>query len=293
MYDSNDRLSDIVFKKKKKFFHHRYASSQTSGTPNPASRPRNHPMSSRNCAKTEKHSRPTVYIEQYSYYPPLHIILRTTHVLFLHGRTRISQTASSARVTSDSHFYTTYHTEVLLVYGISTIMASQQQRHEQKQRQQHQQGGGVSLGKGAWDVDANREIPPEREAVVFEETPTFEFAFNGLPTIPPRRDNDHLSFFCGGCRYRVRASVFDTVRDTKRRLWEGGLGRGGDMNTGKRKVIERWEDVVLVFAGKRMVEDEKALSEYGVPPGCKCLVAIDKRLLQPGNKPDADSAYWN
>ncbi len=25
-------------------------------------------------------------------------------------------------------------------------------------------GGSVSLGKGAWDCDANREIPPEKEA---------------------------------------------------------------------------------------------------------------------------------
>ena len=31
---------------------------------------------------------------------------------------------------------------------------------------------GVSLGKGAWDCDANEEIPPEKEAEVFEEIAT-------------------------------------------------------------------------------------------------------------------------
>ena len=31
---------------------------------------------------------------------------------------------------------------------------------------------GVSLGKGAWDCDNNCEIPPEREAEVFEEIAT-------------------------------------------------------------------------------------------------------------------------
>lgn len=149
----------------------------------------------------------------------------------------------------------------------------------------------VSLGKGAWSVDANAEIPPDSEAFVFEEIATMDIPFNGLPTIPPRKDNDHLSFFFGGCRYRVKSTVEETVRDTKRRLWNGGLGRGGDMSTGARKKVERWEDLALFFAGEAM-EDEKTLSEYGVPPGCKCLVAMDKRLLRQ-RKPDVDSAYWN
>ena len=47
-------------------------------------------------------------------------------------------------------------------------------------------------------------------------------------------DDEHLSFFCGGCRYRVKASVSDIVGDTKRRLYEGGLGKGGDMTTAGR-----------------------------------------------------------
>ena len=44
------------------------------------------------------------------------------------------------------------------------------------------------------------EIPPEREAIVFEEIATMEFPFEGIPTVPPRKDMDHLAFFCGGCR---------------------------------------------------------------------------------------------
>ena len=29
-----------------------------------------------------------------------------------------------------------------------------------------------------------------------------EFPFEGIPTIPPRKDMEHLAFFCDGCRYR-------------------------------------------------------------------------------------------
>lgn len=66
-------------------------------------------------------------------------------------------------------------------------------------------GGGVSLGKGAWDCDTNSEIPPEKEAYVFEEIATMDHPFEGIPTVPPRKDMDHMAFFCGGCRYRVTA----------------------------------------------------------------------------------------
>jgi hypothetical protein len=125
--------------------------------------------------------------------------------------------------------------------------------------------GAVSLGKGAWDCDANREIPPDKEvrclghtrtrpngclcgrtatrkldwtvmpigaamraqghprfcplpvgvtdatpscpppcsqAEVFEEIATLEFQFEGIPTVPPRKDMEHFAFFCDGCRYR-------------------------------------------------------------------------------------------
>ena len=82
----------------------------------------------------------------------------------------------------------------------------------------------------------------------------------------------------------------DTVRDIRRRLWEGGLGRGGVMQTGKRDIIERWEDVMLSYKFKMMVDDDANLAEYGVPPGCKCLIAVDKNKL--GKPPPFKSDYW-
>lgn len=72
-------------------------------------------------------------------------------------------------------------------------------------------GGGVSLGKGAWDCDTNSPIPPEKEALVFEEVATMDFPFEGIPTVPPRKDMDHFAFFCGGCRYRVTGQPEWTV----------------------------------------------------------------------------------
>ena len=32
-----------------------------------------------------------------------------------------------------------------------------------------------------------------------------DYDFEGIPTIPPRKDVDHMAFFCSGCRYRVTA----------------------------------------------------------------------------------------
>lgn len=72
-------------------------------------------------------------------------------------------------------------------------------------------GGGVSLGKGAWDCDTNTPIPPEKEALVFEEVATMDYPFEGIPTVPPRKDMDHFAFFCGGCRYRVSGQPDWTV----------------------------------------------------------------------------------
>ena len=37
----------------------------------------------------------------------------------------------------------------------------------------------------------------------------------------------------------VKGSISETAATIKRRLWEGGCGRGADMSTGKRKVISR------------------------------------------------------
>ena len=150
---------------------------------------------------------------------------------------------------------------------------------------------GVSLGKGAWCCTENKEIPPEKEAEVFEEIPTMDFPFEGIPTVPPRKDMDHFAFFCDGCRYRVKATIDMTAKEVKKLLWEGGCGRGGEMSTGKRKLIPAAEDIVLIYAGQTMADD-LPLRDYHVPPGCKTMIAIDKRKILAG-KPDADSAYWN
>ncbi len=40
------------------------------------------------------------------------------------------------------------------------------------------------------------------------------------------------------------------------------------------------------------MEDGRTLASYGVPPGCKVMIAIERAKLQSG-LPDPDSAYWN
>lgn len=153
-------------------------------------------------------------------------------------------------------------------------------------------GGGVSLGKGAWDCDTNTEIPPEKEAYVFEEIATMDFPFEGIPTVPPRKDMDHLAFFCEGCRYRVTAYPDWTAAQVKQALFKGGIARANKPpHIRNTPGIQKWEDLELIYAGQRM-EDDKKLANYFVPPGCKCLIAIERAKLELG-KPDRDSAYWN
>lgn len=43
------------------------------------------------------------------------------------------------------------------------------------------------------------------QAIIFEEIATMDYPYEGIPTIPPRKDMDHMAFFCSGCRYRVTA----------------------------------------------------------------------------------------
>eukprot|EP00887_Chlorella_sp_A99_P005694 scaffold1.g5694.t1 len=145
-------------------------------------------------------------------------------------------------------------------------------------------GGGVSLGKGAWDCDTNTEIPPEKEAYVFEEIATMDFPFEGIPTVPPRKDMDHLAFFCEGCRYRVTAYPDWTAAQVKQALFKGGIARankpphirntpgiqarrGSGMTARGRAshAPSKWEDLELIYAGQRM-EDDKKLANYFVPP---------------------------
>jgi len=61
-----------------------------------------------------------------------------------------------------------------------------------RSRQSSAAAAPVSLGKGAWDCDNNCEIPPDKEAEVFEEIATMDFPYEGIPTIPPRKNMTHL-----------------------------------------------------------------------------------------------------
>jgi hypothetical protein len=81
------------------------------------------------------------------------------------------------------------------------------------------------------------------QAEVFEEIPTMDFPFEGIPTVPPRKDMDHFAFFCDGCRYRVKGTIDQKASEIKKALWEGGCGRGGEMTTGKRKLIPAYVPV--------------------------------------------------
>lgn len=127
-------------------------------------------------------------------------------------------------------------------------------------------GGGVSLGKGAWDCDTNSAIPPEKEAIVFEEIATMDLPFEGIPTVPPRKDMDHFAFFCGGCRYLVSGKPEWTVAQVKQALFDGGIARANKPE-GVRNTpgIQRWQDLALVYAGQRM-ENDKTMADYHVPP---------------------------
>lgn len=46
----------------------------------------------------------------------------------------------------------------------------------------------------------------------------------------------------------------------------------------------------LLYA-MQVMEDDKPLSHYHVPPGCKVMIALEAAKL--GAAPDPDSAYWN
>ncbi|EIE18483.1 hypothetical protein COCSUDRAFT_38586 [Coccomyxa subellipsoidea C-169] len=156
---------------------------------------------------------------------------------------------------------------------------------------QSQASSGVSLGKGAWDCDARMAIPPEKEAEVFEEIATMDFPFEGIPTVPPRKDMDHMTFFCGGCRYRVTAYPDWTAAKVKQALWAGGIQRSNKpKDKSSTPGLQKWEDLALIYAGQIM-EDERQLKEYSVPPGCQVCIAVETAKLNAD--PDADSAYWN
>lgn len=150
----------------------------------------------------------------------------------------------------------------------------------------------MSLGKGAWDCDNHCPIPAEQEAEIFEEIATMDYPFEGIPTIPPRKNMTHMAFFHNGCRYRVECYPDWTAARVKQALFNGGLNANDESNHYKTNGIDSWEDIEIIYAGQR-VGDDKQMEEYNVPPGCQTLIAIDRKKLMAGAKPDPDSAYWN
>jgi len=120
-----------------------------------------------------------------------------------------------------------------------------------------------------------------------------EFPFEGIPTVPPRKDVAHLTFFCAGCRYRVTADPSWTVSKAKEALWAGGIARS-NRTEGPRATpgLSGPADLELMYAGRRMADGAATLASYHVPPGCQCLIAVEKAKLDSG-LPDPSSAYWN
>tara|TARA_B110000093_G_C12874737_1_gene369277 strand:- start:559 stop:1044 length:486 start_codon:yes stop_codon:yes gene_type:complete len=155
----------------------------------------------------------------------------------------------------------------------------------------------VSLGKGAWCCDTNSEIPPDKEAEVFEERPSGEILFEGMDTVPPRKNTTHVAVFHEGCRYRVKHDhEVEKVCELKKKLWDGGLGQGHTVNktvkqTGGnvsvRSVVPTWQQLSIFFAG-RLLSDQKTLAEENVPVGIKSLACLDSLKKQPHK----ESAYW-
>ena len=159
----------------------------------------------------------------------------------------------------------------------------------------------VGLGKGAWqcDDDGGREIPPGADAGVFEETPTRDsprFAIlPDVPTVPPRKDETFLAVFWDGCRYRVEfPDLRRSVGELKRALFRGGLGRGDEMSTGKRREIESVDALALFYACDELSDDSASVESYGVPPGCKILIGLDRALIEAAKRGriEGDDAYW-
>lgn len=119
----------------------------------------------------------------------------------------------------------------------------------------------------------NAELLPSVQAEVFEEIATMDCPFEGIPTVPPRKDMDHMVpaflcvdfasscyavrrkratacckaqvFFCSGCRYRVTAHPNWPVHKVKQALYEGGISRSNKPEDVRNTPgIQRWEDLV-------------------------------------------------
>lgn len=55
------------------------------------------------------------------------------------------------------------------------------------------------------------------QAVVFEEVATMDFPFEGIPTVPPRKDTKHM---VGGWVGRAASS---TAQEATRTLWQASM----------------------------------------------------------------------
>jgi len=67
------------------------------------------------------------------------------------------------------------------------------------------------------------------------------------------------------------------------------------MSTGARRKVDDAEDIVMMYAGKRMLDLDAPLREYGVPVGCKILLAMPMALVERAERglgPAPEDDYW-
>eukprot|EP00878_Enallax_costatus_P045881 GHUV01055403.1.p2 GENE.GHUV01055403.1~~GHUV01055403.1.p2 ORF type:complete len:123 (+),score=45.04 GHUV01055403.1:1487-1855(+) len=120
---------------------------------------------------------------------------------------------------------------------------------------------------------------------------TMDMPFEGIPTVPPRKNTSHMAAFCEGCRHRFTATPDMTVAQAKQALWAGGIARSNKPpEKSNTPGLRDWSDLALLYA-MQVMDDDQLLSSYHVPLGCKVLVAIEAAKL--GAPPEPDSAYWN
>lgn len=117
-----------------------------------------------------------------------------------------------------------------------------------------------------------------------------DYPWEGMPTVPPHKDRENLSFFTEyDKRFKIKASPDEDVADVKKRMFDGGMN--AKQNPGTQ--FEALEDIVLWYAGQVM-KDGHRLSEYRVPPGCKCIMAKHRKWIgldkPPPEGPGSD--YW-
>ena len=75
---------------------------------------------------------------------------------------------------------------------------------------------------------------------------TMDLPYEGIPTVPPRKDMDHFAFFCSGKRYLVAGQPSESVTMLKQRAFDGGLCATSNPET----EVHKWEDIVFIYAGQ-------------------------------------------